>query len=260
MLKLVALDINSGSSCYQIHGYCRFSTFASSILKLRNDINPLLPNPLSTSIIKNLDEQTVIALYCAQEATAGIENLNKWGVIVAPKHPGRKRIIQAFEKFLEESAWAISPHLVTYDSLHSPSGIISIAFQLKEVNLGVGGQGTMEGHCLLSALTILENNSIDGLVLIWTGYKEEFPPNQLETINKEIIEGFAIAIKKREDNSTENPSINIFWNKEANKDAFITPIRLETLMKIPDNFKTELTFQIAANVFANFSPAKAKDL
>jgi len=260
VLNLVGLDMTSGTSCYQICGFCKFSSFASTIPKLRNDINPLLPNSLSVSVLKNLDEQTVIALYCAKKATSGIKLLNKWGAIVAPKHPGRKRISHAFEKFWEESAWVISPHLVPYDSLHSPSGIISIAYQLKEINLGVGGQATMEGHCFLSALTILENNDIDGLVLIWTGYKEEFPLDHLQSGDKEIIEGYALAITKQKENFLEDPSLNMFWHKEIKKGTFITPVRLDTLMKIPDNFKTDFTFQVTANVFATFSPAKNKGL
>ena len=258
VFKLVSEGISSGNSSYQILGFSKFTILSSEIAKLRTELNPSLPNPLSTSILKYLDDQTVIALQCTHQATKEIKNLANWGVIVSPKHPGRKRVSGAFDKFKLESAWGISPHLVPYDSLHSPSGIVSLAYQMNGINLGAGGFAGMEGQGLLAGFTSLENNFAEGLVLIWTGYQEEFSLYHLESNNNQIIEGYALAIikqKKTNSNKSPYPGLNISWNKNAKNTAFVTPLSLENLFKIPDNFQTDYTFQIAINVLADFIPA-----
>lgn len=258
MFKLVSEEISSGNASYQILGFSKFTALTSELANLRTDVNTCLPNPLSTSILKYLDDQTVIALQCTREATKEIKSLANWGVIVCPKHPGRKRVSGAFEKFKIESAWGISPHLVPYDSLHSPSGIVSLAYQMNGINLGAGGFAGMEGQGLLAGFTSLENNFAEGLVLIWTGYREEFSLYHLESQNNQTIEGYAIAITKKTSankNKRTQPELNISWNKDSDSPAFVAPLSLENLFKIPDNFQTDWTFQIAINVFANFIPA-----
>lgn len=258
MFKLVSEEISLGNTSYQILGSSKFTCLSGEIANLRSEINPCLPNPLSPSILKYLDDQTVIALQCAHQATKEIKNFANWGVIVSPKHPGRKRISGAFEKFKLESAWGISPHLVPYDSLHSPSGIISLAYQMNGINLGAGGFAGMEGHTLLAGFTALESNFAEGLVLIWTGYREEFPLDNLDSTSNQIIEGYALAITKQQCadiNKRTHAGLNISWNKDAKNPAFVAPLSLENLFKIPDNFQTDWTFQIAINVLADFIPA-----
>ncbi len=258
MFKIVSEEISSGNTSYQILGSSKFTVLNSEIAKLRTEINPSLPNPLTTSILKYLDDQTVIALQCTHEATKDIKNLANWGVIVSPKHPGRKRVSGAFEKFKLESAWGISPHLVPYDSLHSPSGIISLAYQMNGINLGAGGFAGMEGHALLAGFTSLENNFAEGLILIWTGYREEFSICNLDSTNSQILEGYALAITKQKSadtNKRTRAGLNISWNKNAKNPAFVAPLSLENLFQIPDNFQTDWTFQIAINVLADFIPA-----
>jgi hypothetical protein len=126
------------------------------------------------------------------------------------------------------------------------------------INLGAGGFAGMEGQGLLAGFTSLENNFAEGLVLIWTGYQEEFSLYHLESNNNQIIEGYALAItkqKKTNSNKSPYPGLNISWNKNAKNTAFVTPLSLENLFKIPDNFQTDYTFQIAINVLADFIPA-----
>lgn len=258
LFKLVSEEISSGNASYQILGFSKFTALTSELANLRTDVNTCLPNPLSSSILKYLEDQTVIALQCTQQATKEIKNLANWGVIVCPKHPGRKRVSVAFEKFKIESAWGTSPHLVPYDSLHSPSGIVSLAYQMNGINLGAGGFARMQEHCVLAGFTSLENNFAEGLVLIWTGYREEFSMYHIDSQNNQTIEGYALAITKKKGankNKRAQPELNISWNKDPHDSAFVAPLSLENLFKIPDNFQTDWTFQIAINVFANFIPA-----
>ncbi len=258
MFKLVSEGISSGNTSYQILGFSKFTALNNEIPKLRSDLNPSFPSPLSSSVLKYLDDQTVIALQCTHQATKEIKNLANWGVIVSPKHPGRKRVAGAFEKFKLESAWGISPHLVPYDSLHSPSGIVSLAYQMNGINLGAGGFAGMEGQGLLAGLTSLENNFAEGIILIWTGYREEFSMYHLECQNNLILEGYALAITRQKianGKKRTQPVLNISWNKIGNNRSFIAPLSLENLFEIPDDFKIDWSFQIAINVFADFIPA-----
>ena len=258
VFKLVFEDTSSGQENYQIVGNSKISESSSEISSIRLNLNSLLPNPLSTSILKSLDEQTVIALKCAHQATRWLNNLQNWGVIVCPKIPGRKRVFSAFEKFKVESAWGISPHVAPYDSLHSPSGILSIAFQMHGLNLGSGGYAGMEGQAALAGFTALKNNYVSGLLLIWTGYREEYPLPSNEADNKQVIDGFALAITPKNTIEFNKKNICFIWNKSPINQTLTTPLSLETLFKIPDDLKTEWTFQVAPNVFVNLNTASTQ--
>ena len=63
MFKLVSEGISSGNSSYQILGFSKFTILSSEIAKLRTELNPSLPNPLSTSILKYLDDQSEYPIY-----------------------------------------------------------------------------------------------------------------------------------------------------------------------------------------------------
>ncbi len=131
-----------------------------------------LPN-LPLGLLRHADEQTVagaVAVYQAIQS-AGWEgrSFSRWGVIAAPCYLGRMALPQALERFRQEGAWGISPHLIPHRSLHSLSGTLSQALQIHGPNFGVGGGPTAVGEAFLLAASLLADD-LPGLWVILTGY------------------------------------------------------------------------------------------
>jgi hypothetical protein len=146
--------------------------------------------------LKNLDPPTQAALLAVEQAAqaAGLDlhGMTDWGVIAAPRTPGRATISGALQKFAREGAWSVSPHLVPHYSLHSPSGTISQLWHMQGPNLGVGGFPGNEAHALLVAAAMLANGNVSGLWVVWTGWAPEPVPGTGEDGN--VCRAVALAL------------------------------------------------------------------
>jgi hypothetical protein len=99
-----------------------------------------------------------------------------WGVIAGPCLMGRQASVDSVSRFLEEGAFAISPHLIPHESLHAISGTVSQLLGIHGPNFGVcGGPGAVE-ETLLTAATLMAGNSLPGLWVILTDYEPELIP------------------------------------------------------------------------------------
>jgi hypothetical protein len=126
------------------------------------------------SLLRHADEQTVVGLAAVLRAVreGGLDpaGFGTWGVVSAPRFPGRGRFDSAFPEFLEEGAWGVSPHLVPNHSLHSVSGIVSQALGARGPNLGVGGAPGEELEAFLAAAVLLDDRSMAGVWIVLTGW------------------------------------------------------------------------------------------
>jgi len=132
---------------------------------------------LSATTLKHADEQTVVGLAAVFQAldNSGLDRslFGDWGVVAAPRFPGRVATALAFEKFLVEGAWGISPHLIPNRSQHSLSGAISQALSLHGPNFGAGGGPGGETEALLAAAAMLDLGSLPGVWVVCTGWDPE---------------------------------------------------------------------------------------
>ncbi len=123
--------------------------------------------------LKNADDQSVVGLLAVREACrrqTSNQDMSEWGVIAAPRTPGRSTITSALERYRTEGAWGISPHVVPHCSLHSLAGLLSVALDIRGPNLGVGGLAGCEGEAWLVSSAWLNEGMVPGLWVVMTGW------------------------------------------------------------------------------------------
>jgi hypothetical protein len=145
--------------------------------RLRSAAAAAFPGSVTTGILKQADEQSLTALVSLRQAmdAAGIvpADCDSWGIVAAPRTPGRKRIAESIARFAEQGAWSVSPHVIPHCSLHSLPGILSQALQLHGPNIGAGGVPGAEAEALWAALALLEGERLPGVWVVLTGWEHE---------------------------------------------------------------------------------------
>src|SRR5262249_16694139 len=86
---------------------------------------------------------------------------------------GRASLALALQRFAQEGAWGVSPHLIPHRSLHSISGTVSQALGIHGPNFGVGGgpHGAAEG--VLAATGLLSEGYLPAGWVGVTGWDRE---------------------------------------------------------------------------------------
>jgi hypothetical protein len=132
---------------------------------------------LASGFLKHADEQTVAALAAVFRALAGSTlspgELTGWGVLAAPRSLARPAMACALERFRQEGAWGLSPHLIPHRSLHSISGTLSHALQLHGPNFGAGSPPEV----LTAAFAMLSRQPPPGLWVVLTAPDPDCRPD-----------------------------------------------------------------------------------
>jgi hypothetical protein len=149
---------------------------------LRQKPGPPFGEPLSISLLKHADEQTIAALAAVYQAihNHGLHDacFADWGILAAPRFLGRCSLAVALHRFKMEGAWGISPHLIPHHSLHSVSGTVSQALRIHGPNFGVSGGPSAADEALLCATSLLAGDRIPGVWLVMTGFDPEPIPEE----------------------------------------------------------------------------------
>jgi len=147
---------------------------------MRKEPMALGAQKLPASLLKLADEQTVLALASVREAMANgawhEPSFADWGVIAAPNWFGRTTYAVALQRYQQEGAWGVSPHLIPQQSLHALSGTISQALKIHGPNFGVGGGPNSAPDAFLLAAALMADGQLPGLWLVLTGYETEWIP------------------------------------------------------------------------------------
>lgn len=171
---------DSAISC-RVAGHFFGRVSAEQIFAFRHRPGRLPPGrTMSPAILRYSDEQTVVGLAgvlrVLEDMPVPAEELKKWGVLSGPSFFGRKALTQALERYEQEGAWGINPHLVPHHSLHGLSGTISLALGLHGLNLGVGGGPEPTAEALRVAASFLEAELAPGIWVVLSGTDPEFIP------------------------------------------------------------------------------------
>jgi hypothetical protein len=146
-----------------------------AVAELRRCPGPGAALPLS--FLKHSDEQTVAGLaavyHAIDEHGLGRTSFADWSVLGGPCALGRPTLASALQKFLEEGAWGVSPHLIPHRSLHSLSGTISHALKIHGANFGVGGGLTSPAEALLAASAMLGLGRAPGIWVVLTSFEPD---------------------------------------------------------------------------------------
>ncbi len=136
-----------------------------------------LPGALGNSILRHCDEQTLTALAAVKDtigrfATA-VDSFEGWGVVVSTRYLGRSAFAQALNKFATDGPWNVSVQVVPNRSLHSPASMIGLALGCHGPCVGVGGGLDGETDAWLTATSLLDQQSLPGIWLIFTGWEPD---------------------------------------------------------------------------------------
>jgi hypothetical protein len=201
---LLSAPPDRGTVCCDLigHGVVRLS--AEEMPPLRQKASPPVGEPVPLSFLKHADEQTVAGLFAVYQA---IENFNlhhvtfaDWGVLGAPRFLGRASLAHALQRFADEGAWGLSPHLVPHRSLHALSGTVSQALKIHGPNFGVSGGPSAVAEGLLATAALLVGDRLPGVWLVMTGWEREpvleleSGPNPTKNCKPPICCGIALAL------------------------------------------------------------------
>jgi hypothetical protein len=157
----------------------RFS--CAAFADLRKTLGPADGKPLPASFLKQVDDQTLVGLAAVYAALgqAGLASheVERYGVVAAPRFLGRNLLANALAKFKAEGAWGISPHLPANACLHSLSGAISVALKIHGPNLGVGGGPNALADAFLTSIALCDLHALPGVLLVITSFEPEPIPD-----------------------------------------------------------------------------------
>ncbi len=166
---------------------CCVTSFATTRLTF-DEVNALrkqsatLPGNLGFSVLRHTDEQTLAALAAVNDAVQGFKNrpehFDQWGIVASSRYLGRCSFAQALTKFAVDGPWNVSVQVVPNRSLHSPASMVGLALGCHGPCVGVGGGLDGETDAWLTAITLLQQQSLPGIWLLFCGWE---PDEQIDT-------------------------------------------------------------------------------
>ena len=155
------------------------------------------PKPLSTGLLRQMDEQTLL---CLRTVTSWLEStpepppdFSSWAVLGAPRYLGRCRVAQQVRDFEQGGPSKISPHGIPHCSLHAVSGTLSMALGCHGPNFGIGGGADHLHQALLTVVTLLNRQVVPGVLLAVSAWETE--PFPLEPHGDEICNAVVLGFQ-----------------------------------------------------------------
>jgi hypothetical protein len=206
----------------------------AELLQLRRTLPALfLGKPLPGSLLKHADEQALLGLSAVHAACRGAA-FPDWGLVACPRRPGRTTMQPALARFAAEGAWSVSPHIVPHCSLHSLSGLLSMALDLHGPNLGAGGVPGSEGEAVLAALTLLEGDELPGIWLVFTGWQPD------STQPNAVCRAVALGLTR----SGQTGIGRLRWSSSACQE---TAFEMESLFDLLESARTHRSWSLGSN-------------
>jgi hypothetical protein len=188
--------------------------------------------PIQPSILRHSDEQTIAAVAAGSEALRRIEAddpgpFEDWGILAAPRFPGRAALVVTLNRFRAEGVWGVTPHLIPHHALHSPSGTLSLVLKSHGPNLGLGGGVHSAAEGLLAALTWLESGIVPGVWLVFTGESPGFRPGlEGKPASSEECHALALALIPGGSERRGEPRIQMAIARDPGAPSPLDPITL----------------------------------
>ena len=195
------------------------SVRATDLAGVRNQLASTFAQTLSMGVLKQTDEQGLVALLAMHraldEARLSLEEITAWGVVASARCPGRRRIAESLVKFREQGAWSASPHLIPHLSLHSLPGLISQCFCLHGPNIGSGGLVGSEREAFWAALALLHGERLPGVWIVLTAWDQE-------ALDATSLSCQAVVLGLRRDAIASAPSLRFVAGGQSTGQPFLT--------------------------------------
>lgn len=165
------------------------------IALLRKNPGPGRPPALEHQILKHADEHTVLALAAMLKGVATFPaeaQFSAWGVVAAPRWPGRFGTIYALDRYQADGARGVSAMGIPNVCLHSMSGTVSLVFAMRGPNLGVGGGLASVADGLLTGLNVQLEYRPPGTWVVLSEWAVE--PGQAVTSEPPRAQALALAL------------------------------------------------------------------
>jgi hypothetical protein len=132
------------------------------------------------SLLNHADDQTVAALAAVLNAIQmgrfQPDEFTDWAVVAAPRFAGRVAVAGSLEKYRRLGPLSVSPILIPFISLHSPSSLISLALRIHGPSFGVGGGSGEFVQALLTGLALQQQRDVPGVWVVVAGWDPEMVP------------------------------------------------------------------------------------
>jgi hypothetical protein len=163
---------------------------------------PITGQALPASLVKHSEDQTLAALAAMHTAISECGWLGRsfadWGVIAAANFFGRGGNAHTIQRFGQEGAWGVSPHMIPHHSLHAVSGTISQLLKIHGPNFGISGAAQACQDAFLIAAAILAESQVPGLWVLLSGHERECVPVEsaktVEPARPLLCEAVALAL------------------------------------------------------------------
>lgn len=173
--------VSSANDTCDIAAMGNLEASLDELAHLRKCPGPAFGKAQEFSCLKHADEHTVLGLGAVLHALAGSaltaslrhDALEHWGVIAAPRWPGRLGTSHAIAKYRENGPRTISPVAIPNLCMHAMSGTISLALGMHGVNFGVGGGIASVADGLLTGLAIQLEHQLPGTWLVMSEWDVE---------------------------------------------------------------------------------------
>jgi hypothetical protein len=161
---------------------CSITSHATSRLTI-DEVNSLrkpsdaLPGRIAAAVLKHCEEQTITGLAAVRTAMDRFEtqpeSFENWGIVYSSRYLGRSAFAQSLGKYAVEGPWNVSVQVVPHRSLHSPASMLGLTLGCHAPCVGVGGGLDGESDAWLTALSLLEQHSLHGIWLVFSGWEPE---------------------------------------------------------------------------------------
>jgi 3-oxoacyl-(acyl-carrier-protein) synthase len=146
----------------------------------RREPPPIGGQPAPASLFKHSEEQTLAAVAAVHEALVQGGWLGRsftdWGVLAASSFLGRGGSAYTIQRYGQEGAWGVSPHVIPHQSLHAVAGTLSQLLKVHGPNFGISSGAQACQDAFLIAATVLAEGTVPGVWLVLTGYEREWIP------------------------------------------------------------------------------------
>jgi hypothetical protein len=151
-------------------------------------------------LLNHADDQTVLAVSAVLNAIADFgldgEEFKDWGVVGAPRFPGRLFFANALNKFARSGPLGVSPVIVPYLSLHAISSMISLALGIHGPAVGVGGGTDGFVQALFMGLALQQEQDLPGVWVVATAWDPEpFSEGSGEGAPQPVCQALALALR-----------------------------------------------------------------
>jgi len=141
---------------------------------------PVCGVAVPASLVKHSEDQTLAALAALHSAITRSgwvgRTFTDWGVVAAPNFLGRGGTASSIQRFADDGAWGVSPHLIPHQSLHAVSGTVSHLLRIHGPNFGISGGPQACHDAFLIAAPMLAEGTLPGLWLLLSGHDREHIP------------------------------------------------------------------------------------